>query len=391
MLELLFLLLPVAAGYGWIMGRNSNKQKEFKSKASLSQEYSAGLNFLLSDQEEKAVEHLIEFLEVNADTLETHLTLANLFRKRGEFDKALEIHEHLNNLELDLACSNKIKLELANDYISAGMLDRAESTLLSIELADDNKDTILQMLVNIYQTLKDWQKSDDLCASHKNLNCRLKCTLSHHCCELAEETLDNDSVVNWYKKALRYDSKCVRALLALADRSVKQHNYVDGIADYQKVISVDPGYTPLLIDKIEQCFMSNNDKAGFYHYLQSAMKQSMEQSPGKVCVSFSVKYSVYMEHYEGAGKALDFILNCLEQKPNIRAFVQLLDLESKNTDSQQAAKQFIKVKALVSQYLDSKPLYDCRHCGFATKQHYWLCPSCQTWGNSKPAMGLDGL
>lgn len=384
MLELLFLLLPVAAGYGWIMGRNSTKQKEFKTKTSLSKEYSAGLNFLLSDQEEKAVEHLIEFLEVNADTLETHLALANLFRKRGEFDKAIEIHEHLDKIDtLSPGCSYKIKHELANDYISAGMLDRAEDTLLEITLIEDNRDEVLQMLVGIYQTLKDWEKSDELCSKHKNLSKALNCSLSHHCCELADESIDNDSVVKWYQKALRYDGKCARALLALAEMSLKQKKYTEAADNYLTVIEADPGYTAFLIDKIEHCYISNNDRNGFYHYLQ--------QANIKGCVSFSIKHSVYIEQYEGSAKALEFVLTTLEQQPNIRAFVQLLDLESKNTDSRQAAAQFVRVRRIVKKYLDSKPIYECRNCGFSTKQHYWLCPSCQTWGNSKPATGLDGM
>ena len=383
MLELLFLLLPVAAGYGWIMGRNSSRQKAFKNKASLSQEYSAGLNFLLSDQEEKAVEHLIEFLEVNADTLETHLALANLFRKRGEFDKALEIHEHLAGLELDEACSSKIKLELARDYISAGMLDRAESTLLDLGLNGDNRETVLQLLVNIYQTMKDWEKSDTLCRNLKDLSPKIACTLSHHCCELAEETLESESAIQWYKQALSYDRKCVRAYLALAEQAIKQHSYVQAIETYQTIIEVDASYTPVLIDKLEQCYTDNDDEQGFYEYLQS--------KTGNNCVSFAVKHSEYIERHQGAAKALEYVLTCLEQKPNIRAFAQLLELESKNTECEQAAGQFGKIKELVTTYLASKPLYECRHCGFATKQHYWLCPSCQTWGHCKPAMGLDGL
>ena len=108
-------------------------------------------------------------------------------------------------------------------------------------------------------------------------------------------------------------------------------------------------------------------------------------------VSFAIKYSEYLEYYEGADKALEYILRALTIQPNIRAFAQLLDLESKNCDSQGAAQQFIRAKGLVSKYLASKPLYECRQCGFSTKLHYWLCPSCQTWGTSKPAMGLVGL
>lgn len=383
MLELLFLLLPVAAGYGWIMGRNSTKQRAVKSKASLSKQYSDGLNFLLSDQEEKAVEHLIEFLEVNADTLETHLTLANLFRKRGEIDKAIEIHEHLDKLQLDTPQAQKVTIELAKDYISAGMLDRAEKVLLNISIGKENQDEVLQMLVSIYQTMKDWNKSDQLVENHKNLGKRLTCTLSHHCCELADETKDNDSVVKWYQKALRYDGNCVRALLALAQMAEDSEKYQQAIEQYHHIIDLDKSYTPLVLDKIEQCFVNLGDRQQYYDYLQQAFNACQSNS-GKPCISLLIKYSAYMTEFDSAQVALDFVMQALEKEPNVRAFAQVLALESKVTSSKEAAEQFARITALVNQYLAKKPAFECHQCGFATRQHYWLCPSCQTWGSSKP-------
>lgn len=100
MLELLFLLLPVAAAYGWFMGRNSEKQKELKGRASVTKNLSSGLNFLLTDQEDKAIEQLLQLLDVEAATIDTYLALANLFRRRGDWDKAIRIHEKLHQLKL---------------------------------------------------------------------------------------------------------------------------------------------------------------------------------------------------------------------------------------------------------------------------------------------------
>lgn len=383
MLELLFLLLPVAAGYGWIMGRNSTKQREVKSKASFSKQYSDGLNFLLSDQEEKAVEHLIEFLEVNADTLETHLTLAKLFRKRGEIDKAIEIHEHLAKLQLDTPQAHRITFELAKDYIRAGMLDRAEKVLIKMPIDKQNQDNVLQMLVSIYQTMKDWNKSDQLCENHKNLSKRLTCTLSHHCCELAEHTKTNDSVINWYKKALRYDSNCVRALLALAQMAQDNDKNQQAIEQYQHILDLDKSYTPLVLDKIEQCFEHLGQRQQYYDYLQQALGECQNKKQ-KPCISLLIKYSVYMTEFQSPQAALDFVMQALEQEPNVRAFAQVLALESQVTPSKEAAEQFARITALVNQYLAKKPAFECHQCGLATRQHYWLCPSCQTWGSSKP-------
>jgi lipopolysaccharide biosynthesis regulator YciM len=139
-----------------------------------------------------------------------------------------------------------------------------------------------------------------------------------------------------------------------------------------------------VLDKIEQSFLAIGDKKGCYDFLTQLAADS--QATKTLGVSFVVKYSLYLEQFEDAQRALNFVLTSLEQNPNIRAFAQLLELESQTTDSDKAAEQFKRIKTLVNQYLASKPLYECRNCGFSSKLHYWLCPSCQTWGSSKPLM-----
>lgn len=132
MLELLFLLLPIAAGYGWYMGNRSARQQRQKETNHLSRQYVAGLNLLLSDQSDKAVDHFIELLQVDSDTIDTHLALGNLFRRRGEVDRAIKIHQNLiarPNLTIDQR--NIALQQLAKDYMVSGILDRAEKYLSS--------------------------------------------------------------------------------------------------------------------------------------------------------------------------------------------------------------------------------------------------------------------
>lgn len=147
MLELLFLLLPVAAAYGWFWGRNSLRQEELRNKANVAKNLSSGLNFLLTDQEDKAIEQLLQLLDIEAATIDTYLALANLFRRKGDWDKAIRIHEKLNALRLPKAQAQQIKLELAKDYFSAGLYDRAETLLRNLVDSDVLRETALKTVV----------------------------------------------------------------------------------------------------------------------------------------------------------------------------------------------------------------------------------------------------
>src|SRR5690625_4212553 len=130
MLELLFLLLPIAALYGWIMGRNSTRQELKKEQEQFSKKYVTGLNLLLSEQSDKAIDAFIDMLDVDEETVETHWTLGSLFRRRGEIDRAIRIHTNLiETFQLDIQQRDQASLELAKDYLAAGFYDRAEATL----------------------------------------------------------------------------------------------------------------------------------------------------------------------------------------------------------------------------------------------------------------------
>ena len=131
MIELLFLLLPVAAAYGYVMGKNSAKNQAHEQSRQITSQYSKGLKFLLDREEDQGLEHLIQLLEVSADSVEHYLTLATLFRKRGELDRAIKIHELLlNQPNLSDVNTESCRLELAKDYILAGLLDSAEEHLI---------------------------------------------------------------------------------------------------------------------------------------------------------------------------------------------------------------------------------------------------------------------
>ena len=163
MLELLFLLLPVAAGYGWIMGRNSVRQAQRKQSSILSKHYYKGLNFLLSDQPDKAVDTLIKMININSDTIETHIAMGNFFRHRGEIDRAIKVHQNLvSREEIQPNQRENALKELGHDYTQAGFLERAENAFLQLLNSEKHYLVAQQQLFSIYQTTKEWERAIEL-------------------------------------------------------------------------------------------------------------------------------------------------------------------------------------------------------------------------------------
>src|SRR6476660_4080986 len=161
-LALLFLLLPIAALSGWVIGRRGSERTSGARVSELSTNYFRGLNYLLNEQQDKAIEVFLKLAEINRDTVETHLALGNLFRRRGEVDRAIRVHQHLiarPNLNEDE--KTVALLELGEDYMRAGLLDRAETLFTDLVAMDAHVPSALRHLISIYQHEKDWAKAID--------------------------------------------------------------------------------------------------------------------------------------------------------------------------------------------------------------------------------------
>ncbi len=198
MLELLFLLLPVAMGYGWFMGRNSVKQNDHSAKQALSKKYSTGLNYLFSNQQDKAIDYLLDALKVEDDSVEAHFAMANLFRRRGELDRALKVHEHLvQQKHLPTKDKQQAVFELGKDFLSAGLFDRAEAMFQQLLKSKAYGLKSLTSLMQIYQSTKDWQQGIALKkAIVKTRDKKLLHCLANFYCELATVALEDDEFID---------------------------------------------------------------------------------------------------------------------------------------------------------------------------------------------------
>ncbi|ROQ27416.1 lipopolysaccharide assembly protein LapB [Gallaecimonas pentaromativorans] len=388
MVELLFLLLPIAAGYGWYMGRRSVRQEREVHRNRLSQRYFKGLNFLLSDQPDKAVDLFIDMLAVDSQTLETHMALGNLFRRRGEVDRAIRIHQNLvARPSIGEEDRRLAMLELGQDFMVAGLYDRAENIFDELKDDPEHSQQAQEQLLAIYQHTKDWHQAIKVAKRMgKDRPMAITRALSHFYCQLAGLALDKGNsreALKEYKKALDVDSGCTRAREGLAKLYRDGGQLEEALAVLVPVISTDPDNSSEVLPVIADLFSRLGDSEGYYNFLAKAVSQDSG-------VSVVLAYADLTQAQAGIGSAEALLLDELKRHPTLKGFRRLIQYQREKVAEPSAKESLNLLAELVEQQIRIRPTYRCRHCGFSANKRYWLCPSCQQWGQIKPIRGLDG-
>ncbi|MGQ8363724.1 lipopolysaccharide assembly protein LapB [Glaciecola sp. 1036] len=388
MLEVLFLLLPVAAAYGWVMGRNSLRSAQRKQSSILSTHYYKGLNFLLSDEPDKAVDTFMKMISVNNDTVETHIAMGNFFRHRGELDRAIRVHQNLiSREEINKKQEALALVELGTDYLLAGFLERAEGVFLQL-LDDDKHFPVAQRkLFSIYQVTKEWHKAIELASRSLKITPNdnfMYLLLSHFYCEQASEQLEQNQIENadmTLKKAIMVEGKEVRPWLALGQLAIEKQEY--GLAmDYlSEVPKRDLDWLSEAIPYLEICASKSDgwDK----------LEKMLEPYWQKCASSYIAKVNIIAKRGE-IQLATETLLKQLKQHPTMRGFKALLALYLQQTKDENIQKSINDLLTLIDKQISIRPKYRCHSCGFSGRQLYWLCPSCKKWSVIKPIKGLDG-
>lgn len=386
--ELLWLLLPVAALSGWVIGRRDRRRHG--PERELSGEYFQGLNYLLNEQPDKAIEVFTRMVEVDEDTAETHLTLGNLFRRRGEVDRAIRIHQNLiARPSLERTQRAYALLELAKDYMSAGLLDRAESLFTEVVELDEHAETALRQLLDIYQQEKEWDQAIAVAARLQSRSGEdLRPVMAQFACEQADEALRNHAepatVRSLVKRALGYDSQCVRASILRGDLEQRVQAWRPAIKAYQRVESQDLDYVPEVLPRLETCYRAQENEDGFLRYLHHLLNRY----PG---MSVVMKLSELIQAREGRQAAVEFMASQLRRRPSVRGLNRLIELNIDENDPDRRRQRDLRVlQELFTALLGDRMPYRCRECGFEARQLHWQCPSCRQWGTIKPIRGLQG-
>ncbi len=386
MQELLWLLLPIAAFSGWRIGVRQAGRRGWGRRRDLRPDYFRGLNFVLNEQPDKAIEVFIRMVEVDEDTVETHLALGSLFRRRGEVDRAIRIHQNLiARPRLEEEHRVQAVLELGQDYMKAGLLDRAEALFQELLEQDQQPETALSLLLDIYQCEKEWHKAIDIARRLERRNGgsrRLEVAQFH--CELAEEAMargDRASAADHVEAALAEDRQCVRASLLSARLAMDGGDWDRAARVLRRIEDQDIDYLPEVLPLLRACHERMGDMDGLVAYL----RQVLQRYPG---ISPVLMLARLLRRQESPRAAAEFIAGELARRPSVRGLRQLMEL-SREAAGGECGMLYDEITAILDKLLEGKPVYKCVHCGFSGRTLHWQCPSCKKWSTVKPIHSLE--
>lgn len=378
----LLLSLPVAFILGWAASRFDLRQLRLENRRA-PKAYFRGLNFLLNEQQDQAIDAFIEAVQNDPDTSELHFALGNLFRRRGEYERAVRVHQHLlSRGDLSSLDRHRAQHALALDYLRAGLLDRAEEALLKLEGTPFESEAQLALLAN-YERSRDWVHAADVAqrledAEHGSFAGRL----AHYLCEQSAVQLaahEPEAAQKLLEQAIHNAPKAPRPRIDLAKLLGQRGHPSEALATLEAIHDVAPAAVPLVAAHLAQLGIASGQAA---HVLER-IKAHYAESPCIDCLEAIVT----LESHLGMDltETRQWYLRHLEKEPSLVA-------ASRWIAGQPPAR--MPAQPLVQRALDHavKPLtrYRCAACGFEAKQHFWQCPGCQAW-DSYPARRVEEL
>lgn len=384
---LLAALLFVAAALGYFFARFGDEEEEQASSGSnqLNADYIKGLNFLLNEQPDQALEVFMRMVEVDDETLETHFALGSLFRRRGEFERAIRVHQNiiarpkLSDMHRDQAV-----ISLADDYLSAGLFDRAEKLFQQLLQVPEHCDYALEKLIYIYEFTHDWQHGIELMQRHGKAQPDVETGVSrvaHYYCELAQEALDKQNLGkarDSLNKAIKKDTAAIRAVLALADLDQLEEAHKTAIKGFQTIMERRPSLIAEVIPKLAaSCRALDN---------QTLLSQSLENlRSADPSIQQTIALAVIHDQHIVNETALECLRDYVIGNESLSQLVDMEGLESRDRAVRHAALNKVREGLRL---LDSQRLrYQCKECGYSSSLLIWQCPSCRTWESVIPTAG----
>ncbi len=375
MIELAWFLLPVAAASGWWAARRSAARSGHKRPAT-TPAYFRGLNYLLNEEPDKAIDVFMQLVEVDSETVETHLALGSLFRRRGEVERAIRIHQNLiARPSLDEEQRADALLELAMDYMRAGLYDRAENLFLELKEMRHHVRKALQNLLIIYQQERDWRACLKVARELQPLTSEpLGLAQAHYHCELAEEALQRgevDEAARRLEKAIRAEPQCVRPRHLQARMALEAGACSEAMDLLREIAVRKPEYVAEILDDLRQCHVCLDDLEGFRAYLETLLEKRFD-------VDVALALTDLLQELKGQAAASAFLSDQVEHHPNLRGLLRLMEINAELPDVQ-AGQVLTGLKTHLERLLAERPAYQCTHCGYAAGHLHWQCPSCRQW------------
>lgn len=381
------LLIPAAVAIGWLLGRRGGEIKGGAKISRLSNTYFRGLNYLLNEQQDKALEIFLQIAEVDKETVETQFALGHLFRRRGEVDRAIRLHQNLvARTGLSEEQKTRAALELGEDYMRAGLLDRAETLFNDLVQMGVHAPKALQQLITIYQAERDWPQAIAHALKYEQITGEpMGESVAHYYCEVAEKYIhENNLKAARDQIALAYssDSQCVRAGMIEGRLDLLENNDVGAIRAFERVARHDVDFLPEVLPQLMESYERRSELMRARGFLQEVIERYAGVTP-------LLALTELIERDEGPQAAQEFLAKQLVQRPSVRGESVLLDKAFENPVVE-PAETLKSLKQITDQLLVRSANYRCNNCGFGARSHHWQCPSCKNWGTVKPLLNLLG-
>ncbi len=370
------LLIPVFFGLGWAAARVDMRQVVHESRA-LPRSYFQGLNFLLNEQPDKAIDSFLEVAKVDSQTVELHFALGNLFRRRGETERAIRMHQNLiDRADLDEAVRLHALAELGHDYLKSGLLDRAEeifNKLLGTSFETDAKRNLLE----IYQVEKEWLKAIEIARELPDGVSQQE--IAEFYCELAAGEIMRsrpDSARAYIDSAMQQNRKCVRGSMLLGDIHLQEGGLEAAIEAWQRIEQQDPSYLALVAQRLLETYRKLDRREEGIALLSGYL----ERYPSLDLLD--VVYQLVLEG-EGSEEAYRLVRAELQRNPTLLGLEKLMSARLPLV-SPEMRPDVELAKSIIQGYTKRLSRYRCDNCGFKARQFYWRCPACGGWETYPP-------
>ncbi len=349
----------------------------------ISADYIRGLNLVLSRKTDEALELFVQMAKVDDETLETHFALGHLFRRRGEIERAIRVHENLlARPNLNEAQRHQALFSLAEDYLGAGLFDRAEQLFAELRESTTLAEPALEKLVSIYEREQEWQKAIDAHRRLEMLRGVKASQVAHYYCELAELARaagDRSLAREHLRETVRSESGALRGTLIRAALAREEQNYAQAIPLYEQVIATDRHFITEVLPALLECYRAANRLPEFDSYLERlvAKDSSLHRDMAYAAIIGDLRGSTVLD------SALErFVL----EHPVLANLVNAAELRALPLEQRRAA--IARIAAGLRTIAMANARYRCSNCGYSTQRFIWHCPSCKLWETVRPIQSV---
>ena len=394
------LVLPLVFGLGWMAARLDLRQL-ISEQGALPRSYFKGLNFLLNEQPDQAIDAFVEVARLDPETTELHFALGALFRRRGETERAIRVHQNLaTRPDLPEPEREHALYELGQDFLRAGLLDRAEESLRRL-MSGPYAASAKRVLLELYEVEKEWQKAIDAARELQTLEQKdYRVQIAQFCCELAQDALQKkrpEDAVAWLRRASEENPANVRAPILLGDVAMASGDARAALGHWLGIETQDAAYLPLVADRVVKAYGTLGEQGQAIDWLRGLLKGNL--APELLDTAYRTELDV-----NGPEAAAALMREQLRRQPTLLALTRYFEAQAAEMQAVETAaaegdavataggeavaqdqtSEVVAIRDLLQVRTRNLARYTCRECGFRARLFYWQCPGCNRWETYAP-------